>query len=168
MNETRLGKSPKRYWPLGQLILARLREFYREPEALFWVYGFPILIVVALGIAFRNKPVERITVDIQEGPGTRSAVDFVRNALAEDPKYVIRAAGEAACRLRLRTGKTDLVVIPAESGGGYEYAFDQTRPEGLLARGKVDDTLQRSAGRKDPLRTADRELDEPGGGTSTS
>ena len=33
--------SSKRYWPLGQLILARLREFYREPEVIFWVYGSP-------------------------------------------------------------------------------------------------------------------------------
>ena len=31
--------------PLAQLILCRLREFYREPEAIFWVYGFPILTV---------------------------------------------------------------------------------------------------------------------------
>ena len=65
--------SPRRYWPLGQLILARLREFYREPEIIFWVYGFPILIVVALGIAFRNKPVERIAVDVQQDPEVESA-----------------------------------------------------------------------------------------------
>ena len=47
-----------------ELTLARLREFYREPEAVFWVYGFPILMVVGLGIAFRNQPVEQITVDV--------------------------------------------------------------------------------------------------------
>ena len=51
--------------PLIQLSLARLREFYRQPEAIFWVYFFPVLMVIALGIAFRNKPVEKITVDIQ-------------------------------------------------------------------------------------------------------
>src|SRR3954467_15379871 len=38
--------------PLRQIVLARVREFYREPEALFWSYGFPILMTVALGIAF--------------------------------------------------------------------------------------------------------------------
>src|ERR1700675_3841208 len=111
----------KRYWPLGQLILARIREFYREPQAIFWVYGFPILIVVALGIAFRNKPVERIVVDVQERPGTETASAFVRQALAQDEKYVVRTNDEAACRVRLRTGKTDLVVVPSETGQGYAY-----------------------------------------------
>jgi ABC-type multidrug transport system permease subunit len=163
MNEGAAPEAPRRYWPLGQLILARVREFYREPEALFWVYGFPILIVVALGIAFRNKPVERITVDVQQATGNPSAVDFVRQALAGDKKYAVAVHDEAAARLRLRTGKTDLVVIPAQTGRGLTYAFDPTRPEGLLARSRVDDTLQRAAGRKDALRVEERELTEPGG-----
>jgi len=30
--------------PLWQLTLARFREFYREPAALFWVYGFPLIL----------------------------------------------------------------------------------------------------------------------------
>ena len=67
--------SQPRYSPLGQLVLARLREFYREPEAVFWVYGFPILLTVALGIAFRNKPVEHIGVDVVEGPGAAAIVE---------------------------------------------------------------------------------------------
>ncbi len=156
-----MNHPPKRYSPLGQLVLARLREFFREPEALFWVYGFPILIVVALGIAFRNKPVEHHTVDIQQRPGAETA-SFAEKALAKDSRYVVHVADEAACHLRLRTGKTDVVVIPAESGEGYKYFFDPTRPEGALARGKVEDTLQRAAGRKDPLPTGEKELDEPG------
>jgi ABC-type multidrug transport system permease subunit len=164
MNDNSSPDTSPRYHPLWQMVLARLREFYREPEAIFWVYGFPIVIVVALGIAFRNKPVERITVDVQQGPGNGTAAHSVREALANDKKtnYVVRVDDEATCRLRLRTGKTDLVVIPVQ-GGRYEYAFDPTRPEGLLARTRVDDTLQRAAGRKDPVRTKDRELSEPGG-----
>ena len=31
------------------------REFYREPEAVFWVFGFPVLLAFALGIAFRSR-----------------------------------------------------------------------------------------------------------------
>ena len=158
--------APKRYWPLKELILARLREFYREPEAIFWVYGFPILIVVALGIAFRNKPVEHITVEVQqdEGASESSGVTFVRQALGKDEKYAVRVADPDTCRVRLRTGKTDLVVVPrATKERGYEYQFDPTRPESLLARGKVDDTLQRADGRRDPLPVGDRELNEPGG-----
>ena len=61
--------SSRRYSPLAQLVLCRLREFIREPEALFWVYGFPIVMTVALGIAFRNQPVEQqYAVDVIENP----------------------------------------------------------------------------------------------------
>jgi ABC-type polysaccharide/polyol phosphate export permease len=155
--------SSKRYSPLGQLVLARLREFFREPEALFWVYGFPIVIVVALGIAFRNKPVERITVDLQKRPGAEATLEKAKEALARDEKvqYVVQVHAEAECRLRLRTGKTDVVVIPAKAGRGYDYAYDPTRPESTLARSKVDDTLQRAEGRKD-VYTPDPDQDEPG------
>lgn len=40
--------------PLFQLSYARLIEFLRDPHALFWVFAFPVLIAIALGIAFRD------------------------------------------------------------------------------------------------------------------
>ena len=58
----------KKRHPLEQLVLIRLREFVREPSAIFWVYGFPILLAVGLGIAFRNQPADRFFVDVQEHP----------------------------------------------------------------------------------------------------
>ena len=85
MKTTPTQTNTRRYWPLGQIILARVREFYREPEALFWVYGFPILLVVGLGIAFRNHPVERITVDVQAGPWA----EVVARALAAQEKFEV-------------------------------------------------------------------------------
>jgi hypothetical protein len=93
--------------PLLQLFLARLREFYREPEAIFWVYGFPLILAVGLGIAFWDKKPEPAQVDVQEAGG----------GLAEDLRGRLEAAGlvaevhtEAECRQRLRTGKTALFV----------------------------------------------------------
>ena len=50
--------------PLVQMIVARVKEFWREPAAIFWVYEFPLLMMVALGLAFRNRPVERVSVDV--------------------------------------------------------------------------------------------------------
>ena len=47
---------------LVQLTLVRFREFWREPEALFWVFVFPILLSAGLGIAFRNRPPEKLTI----------------------------------------------------------------------------------------------------------
>jgi ABC-type multidrug transport system permease subunit len=152
--------SGRSYSPLAQLILARLREFYREPEAVFWVYGFPVLIVVALGIAFRNKPVERITVDVADGPGAQKVLEI----LAGQEKFKAQAYDAAACRLHLRTGKTELVVAVTDSAQpAYEYFFDPTRPESMLARNAVDDALQRAAGREDKAAVSPHEVNEPGG-----
>jgi ABC-2 type transport system permease protein len=158
MNAIVRADSSRRYSPLGQLVLARLREFFRQPEVVFWVYGFPILMVVALGIAFRNRPVEQIRVDVQDSPHAANAAE----ALAANPKFKVQRSGVEASRLRLRTGKTELVVI-ATAGPHYEYFYDPTRPESLLARNAVDDGLQRAAGRKDVASVGETELTEPGG-----
>jgi len=150
----------RRYLPIAQLTLARLREFYREPEAVFWVYGFPILLVVGLGIAFRNQPVERITVDVVQGPQAKATVEV----LSAHEKFVPRVVALEEARLRLRTGRTELVVTASVgSVPHYEYSYDPSRPESELAKNAVDDALQRAAGRQDVARVTVEELNEPGG-----
>lgn len=171
-----MNPTPHRYWPLGQLILARLREFYREPEAVFWVYGFPIVMVVLLGIAFRNKPVEQVRVDIVKGP----LAEQVKGDLAKGaPNKVFMAEinDSDAARMRLRTGKTDLVIqtlplitsvrVAPPTGDDeihqvHEFFFDPSRPESVLARNTVDDALERAAGRKDVVKVSDHPVEEPG------
>ena len=150
----------ERYWPLGQIILARVREFYREPEALFWVYGFPILLVVGLGIAFRNQPIERIAVDVQEGPQAAA----IEQALTTHEKFDVQVLSAEAARLRLRNGRAALVVAAAETAEPrYEFFYDPSRPDSILARNAVDDALQRAAGRKDVAEVTEHAFDEPGG-----
>lgn len=145
--------------PLAQLVLARLREFYREPEAVFWVFGFPVLMTVGLGVAFRNKPVERFVVDVEQGSSAPQIVE----ALSRDERFQVQVNDAAACKVRLRTGKTALVVIARESvEPGYEYLFDETRTESVLARREVDDVLQRAGGRVDPVPASDAKFNEPG------
>jgi ABC-2 type transport system permease protein len=153
-------RSEARPHPLRQLVLARLREFYRQPEAVFWVYGFPILMTVGLGIAFRNKPVERITVDVERGPAAEATV----TALEADPRFVASLRDSDECKLRLRTGRTELIVSAAASSAPhYDFFFDPTRSESVLARKAVDDALQRAAGRRDVATATDHELEEAGG-----
>src|SRR5260370_34759954 len=50
--------------PLVQLTLVRFYEFIREPEALFWVFAFPILLAAGLCIAFRNRPAEVLKIAV--------------------------------------------------------------------------------------------------------
>lgn len=146
--------------PVFQLTLARLREFFREPEAVFWVYGFPILMSVLLGIAFRERPVEKIVVDVQQGLHAETAL----SALKAIEKFDVRKCDESACRMRLRTGKTQLVVVPAEgTAAAFDYLYDPARSESILARNATDDALQRAEGRQDSFAAQDREFKEPGG-----
>jgi ABC-2 type transport system permease protein len=141
--------------PLRELSLARLREFLREPEAVFWTYGFPLLLAVGLGIAFRNRPVEKIYVDVVEH---ERATEIAR-VLRQDPGMVVEVHGEPECRDHIRLGKSSLVVIP---GAVVTYVFDPSRPESELARQRVDDVLQRAAGRKDPVKVEEKLVTEPG------
>jgi len=140
--------------PIVQLTLARLREFFREPEAVFWVYGFPILMAVLLGIAFREQPIERIVVDIQDGPYAETAL----SALKGIQKFDARKCEDSVCRMRLRTGKTQLVIVSSSGATpAFDYLYDSARSESVLARKETDDALQRAAGRKDP-RSCSRDL----------
>ena len=144
-----------KYHPLEELLKARIREFIREPETVFWVYAFPVLLAIGLGIAFRNRPIERVFVDVE---AHAMASDAARN-LRSSPDFVVAIHSAKECRDRLRFGKSALAVIP---GNTYTFLFDPTRPESVIARQRVDDALQRAAGRRDPLSTADRHVTEPG------
>ena len=144
-----------KYHPLRELVLARLKEFLREPAAIFWVYGFPLLLALGLGIAFRNRPGEQVFVDVQEH---EAAVKVLR-ALSKRPGFVASIHPPVECRERLRLGKSSIVVLP---GNAYTFLFDPTRPESILARKEVDDVLQREAGRQDPVSTRDEPVAEPG------
>lgn len=134
------GPPRRRYYPLVELVLARVREFYREPEAIFWVYGFPILMTVALGIAFANKPITRIDVVIAAGPGDAEIQALLR--ASDAPKVACRVLPAEAAREHLRTGKTELVIIPGPSGGGWTFLFDPSRAESVMARYAVNEVLQ--------------------------
>jgi ABC-2 type transport system permease protein len=136
-------------------MLARVREFLREPEAVFWTYGFPLMLAIGLGIAFRDRPVEIVRVDVQQDARAQE----VAAHLGGRGDLVVSVHPRAECRERLRLGKSSLMVVP---GDPVTFVFDPARPESALARARVDDILQRAAGRQDPLRTADTQVMEPG------
>jgi ABC-2 type transport system permease protein len=144
-----------KYHPLKELLKARMREFVREPEAIFWVYGFPVLIAIGLGIAFSNRPVDRVFVDVQQ----HAIAEDVAGDLRQNTDFEVGIHPESECRERLRLGKSLIVIIPGDS---FTYLFDPTRPECVLARMRVDDALQHAAGRLDPIPTEDRHVTEPG------
>jgi ABC-type multidrug transport system permease subunit len=120
-----------------QLLLARLREFYREPEALFWVYGFPLIMALGLGIAFWNRKPEPIHVDIAEGPHADAAAKYL-----DENNVIAEIHPEAECRERRRTGKVPLYLRFA-SDGSWQFVYDEAQPDAVSARYQIDDVLVR-------------------------
>jgi ABC-type multidrug transport system permease subunit len=142
------------------LLIAREKEMYREPEVIFWVFGFPILLALGLGIAFRNKPAEVHRAAIVAGKDAERTLEMLQ---ASPQKGSVQAdvLPESSALNQFRLGKYDLVVIPQPSGS-LEYRFDPARPESVLTRAMVNDALQAVAGRKDPVPTSDKASSEPG------
>jgi len=147
------------------LLMARLKEMYREPEVVFWVFGFPILLALGLGIAFRNKPADVSRVALVEGPEADTVMQLLQRSAAGTVHVDVLPGSEALNQFRL--GKYDLVVTPRGHGlegiaAGVEYLFDPARPESVLARSVTNDALQAAVGRKDSVPTSGRVSSEPG------
>jgi len=151
---------PERYTPLLQLTLSRLREFYREPAAVFWVYCFPLIMAVVLGIAFRGRPVQKITIDVREDVGSPEAVAALKERLSKDEHIEVHGTSGDEWIQRLRSGKTDLVVAPG-ADGGFELWDEPNRSETALARHAVESLLNRQAATAAPS-FSERHLEETG------
>jgi ABC-2 type transport system permease protein len=155
------------YW---HLLKARLLELKREPEVVFWVFVFPILLALGLGIAFRNKPAEAVSVAIVPQSGvpqsgvSQSGAQDAQALLARSPQhemFKISVLDAAEAQKAFRLGKVDLVVEP-DGKGGLQYRYDPGRPESVLANVQVNDALQAAAGRKDAVATTTVSSSEPG------
>jgi len=151
--------SNRRWSGYLQLLLARLRELVREPEVIFWVFGFPILLALGLGLAFRNKPADVTSVAIVDGTQAHRILDMLQSS----PQHAFRTAilSRDAALNEFRLGKYDLVIEPG-STDALEYRYDPARPESILSRALVNDALQSSAGRTDPLAAKAVVSSEPG------
>jgi ABC-type multidrug transport system permease subunit len=127
---------------LIEMTLVRFKEFLREPDAVFWVFVFPLLLTVALGFAFREKPPDKIPVGVMEGPAAQQRMAAMQKSPALLPRLYSLEEG----REELRRGKISLFV---EGDTAPVYRLDPTRPEARTARVEVDDALQGNAGRRD-------------------
>ena len=141
--------------PLLELTVARLKEFGREPGAVFWTFGFPLLLTVALGIAFRAEGPSPVTVGVLDGDGAPA----ILAALDADERLAPALVSAAEAERALRGGKLSVLVEPGPTVG---YRLDPTRPEARAARLLVDDVLQRAAGRADARPVEDHAVEAPG------
>ena len=140
MSKPRSSSVPRHQ--LIELSHVRLREFLREPEAMFWSFLFPVLMTCALGVAFGSRAEGRFIVGVAAGPGS----DRVTAALEGASHFTIRAIDPAAVDRAVRDGTAAVVVVP---GDPPVYRYDAARAESQAARLAVDAALQRAAGRRD-------------------
>jgi ABC-2 type transport system permease protein len=150
MSERRPVKSA-----LFELTVYRLKEFLREPDAVFWVLVFPLLLTLALGFAFREKAPDRIPVGVGQGPFAQRHL----LALQKSPALQARIYPEREGREELRRGRISLLVDGSEQP---VYRFDPTRPESRTARVEVDSALQAGAGRRDAFVAKEEHVTEQG------
>ncbi len=145
------------YW---QLLKVRLLELKREPEVVFWVFVFPLLLALGLGIAFRNKPADISSVVVIAGEGAQKTVAMLENS-PQHSGIRARVLERDAALKAFHFGKFDLAIEP-QTDGGFKYYYDPARPESVLSRAEVDAALQSAAGRKDAIATSTEASSEPG------
>jgi ABC-2 type transport system permease protein len=138
---------------LVQLVLARVREFTREPEAVFWAFFFPILLAGGLGIAFRGGPAERLQVAASD--------PAIVQALSADPGLAVQSLDTEGARRSLAIGKA-VMFVERTAGGDVIFHYDDTNPEARTARLLVERAVERAAGRVDPVPIRDQLVREAG------
>jgi ABC-type multidrug transport system permease subunit len=141
--------------PIVELTLTRVREFLREPEALFWTFIFPIVMTVVMAMAFPSRGARPVLVGVADG---ESGVP-VRQALAKVSDITIRDVAPGGEQRALREGIVHIIVVPTTPP---TYQFDADREESRIARLVVDDALKRAGGRVDPWNAHEDPVKVPG------
>ena len=137
---------------LFQLTIVRFRLFWREPEAIFWIFIFPILLAVGLGIAFRNRPADVLPV--------ASSTSQLTHALAADKGLTTATMSEAEGTRALATGSILLLAI--QTPDGVSYKFDETNPDARTARMVADRAIQTAFGRREAVQVQNQLVHETG------
>jgi ABC-2 type transport system permease protein len=141
--------------PVVELTLARLREYVREPEALFWAFVFPIVMSVAMAVAFPARGSRPVVVGVAAGSG----FEMVSRTLRATPGVTVREIASEDEPRAIREGGVHLVVIPTDPP---TYRYDPARDESRIARLVVDQALKAAGGRPEPWIAREEPLAVPG------
>lgn len=112
---------------IRQLVLLRIRTFLREPEALFWTFGFPVLLTLALGVAFGTQREEPETIGLLEGTRAVEHLDRLR----AEPELRVLVLPAAEAELALARGE---IVLLLGGTDRLEARFDPARTESRVPR----------------------------------
>lgn len=142
--------------PLRELTLLRLRSFWREPEALFWTFVFPLLMAVGLGLAFRDAPPAPLSVGVERGTVAERHLAALRASSDVEVKVLDGPAAERA----LRRGDVSVLLTGTDT---LVYRFDPAREESRTARLLADAAVQGGSGATRPVNVREDRERQPGG-----
>lgn len=128
---------------LFELTRERVLMFGREPEAIFWVFVFPVVLAAVLGFAFQGSAAEPSPIGIlAAGP---DEVEELKATLATDEMLSIELfADEAQARRELQKSTIDVLLMPAEP---LQILLNEERVEAELARVRVLRALEQAGQR---------------------
>ncbi|MBF0441062.1 MAG: ABC transporter permease [Oligoflexales bacterium] len=139
--------------PLYQLVKMRILDFVRDPAAIFWTFGFPIVLAIGLGTAFHQQ--EPLSGKIAVvGP----AASRVIPALGTGKGIVLAKMDEAGAMMELNKGDLDLVLLARENLERkieLDYHFDMMQPGALGIRCHINDSVQKYFGSLDSIPSKD-------------
>jgi ABC-2 type transport system permease protein len=152
--------------PLVELTIARLKETFREPEVLFWIFIFPILLAGALGIAFRERPADTVKIAIEQSVSAEKISKLLSTRKGLEPVVL----GNKEASEQLRKGKVDLIIGMDNASSLSEdsafshlvFTYDKTRSTSEIARLTSQDAIERGLGRKDMVSIRDNLVETPG------
>jgi ABC-2 type transport system permease protein len=156
VNRERPSRAAQHLSPLWQLVLLRVRHIAREPFAIFWMFVFPLLISLVLGLAFRNRDLARLSVAVVGG----SDADNLTRKLDAWAGLSAHRADLTVARDELRRGRIALVLVP---GPEPRFITDSSQPDGRTAQILVHDAIERMHGRQDLVPVSNETSSAPGG-----
>ena len=152
-----MSRDPDSPDPLKELVKSRIFEFLREPGYVFWVFGFPLLMAIGLGLAFRSKAPEPPHIAVTHDVATKTA-----SALAKSSRLHVERLARADAERALARTKVDLVVDQQAWDKPIVFKLDTAQEKSLLARAVTEDVLERAAGRRDLLAIDEQRVREKG------
>ena len=136
--------APANTGPSQILELTRIRvlTFLREPEAIFWVFVFPLVMAAVLGYAFRAGGEVEVPVGLLNGPGA----DQVSAALEHDSALAVeRFDDPQEAKKLLRKAAIDVLLEAHPKGGAPTLHLDENRAEAQNAQVRIQRALELAA-----------------------
>jgi ABC-type polysaccharide/polyol phosphate export permease len=134
--------SQAQFNPIVELTRSRIVEFWREKEAVFWTFGFPLILALVLGIAFRSKPVDLPRIAVL---GDTPAAVALRGLVSQQG-WPTNTMDAAQADLQFRRGRLDLLIGFQNPEGQPIFRYDRSRPEGRIAFLEAERLLKKMHG----------------------